>query len=234
MLKRLKNISALQGLIQLGQLTLLLVIFMGFMKHVEAQEVTQLKVDHADGRFIIHANVLIAAPLSQVQAVLTNFKNLSALNPNIKTVEILESSDADKTRMQIQSRTCILFFCLDYQWVQETYVLASNDIITQFDPGLSDFRKGWVRYRLLAEGNHTRLVTDADLMPSFWIPPVLGPALIKHSLRQESLAIALRIEQLTGHQPSSSTVSKSTGRLRPSSSTGSTVNMPKEISIVAQ
>lgn len=233
MQKGLKNMRALQKLIQLGQLTLILFIFMGFMRVVEAQEVTQLKVDHADGRFIIHANILIAAPLSQVQAVLTNFKNLSALNPNIKTVEILESSGADKTRMQIQSRTCILFFCLDYQWVQETYVLASNDIITHFDPGLSDFHKGWVRYRLLAEGDHTRLVTDADLIPSFWIPPLLGPVLIKQSLRQESLAIALRIEQLTRLQPSSSTASKPSDRLQPSSNTWSTVSMPEEISIAA-
>lgn len=199
--------SILQGLLQVSGFSIILWIVMGFAQVVQAKEITQLNIEHADGRFIIHANILIAAPLSQVRAVLTDFENLSELNPNIKTVEILDSKDADQTRMRIQSQTCILFFCLNYQWVQETQVLASNDIITHFDASLSDFRQGWVRYRLLAEGNQTRLVTDADLVPSFWIPPFLGPALIKRSLYQESLAIALRIEQLTRPQPSTSQIS---------------------------
>jgi hypothetical protein len=189
--------SAITGFMQSCGFLITLLVIISFAEVIQAKEVTQLKINHADGRFVIHANILIAAPLYQVRAILTDFENLSELNPNIKTVEILESGDADQTRMQIASRTCILFFCVNYQWVQETYVLASNDIVTHFDPGLSDFYKGWVRYRLLAEGNQTRLVTDADLMPSFWIPPLLGPALIKKSLREESLAIALRIEELT-------------------------------------
>ncbi len=198
--------STMQGLLQTWVLLLTLLFMMSFAGVTQAKEITQLKVNHADGHFIIHANILIAAPLSQVKAVLTDFKNLSDLNPNIKTVEILKSNSADQIRMQIQSRTCVVFFCLDYQWVQETHVLASNDIITHFDPSLSDFDKGWVRYRLLAEGDQTRLVTDANLVPSFWIPPILGPALIKNTLRQESLAIALRIKQLTQSQFPSGTV----------------------------
>ncbi len=201
--------SASQGLMQIqaSDFLIVLLIILGFVNTVQAQEITQLTIDHADGRYIIHANIVIAAPLPQVKTVLTDFGNLSELNPNIKTVEILDNGDADQIRMQIKSETCILFFCIDYQWVQETRILASNDIITHFDASLSDFHEGWVRYRLLAEEKQTRLITDADLVPSFWVPPLLGPALIKNALRQESLAIALRIEQLTRLQFSSSTVS---------------------------
>lgn len=215
--------SVLQRLLQSSSFFVALLFMTGFADVIQAKEITQLKIEHVDGRFIIHANILIAAPLSRVRAVLTDFENLSNLNPNIKTVNILDNGDADQIRMQVQSRTCILFFCLDYQWVQETQVLASDDIITYFDPDFSDFHKGWVRYRLLAEGNHTRLVTDADLVPSFWIPPLLGPALIKKTLQQESIAIALRIEELTHLQPSSASMSLSIDRFQLASSP---INLP--------
>ena len=59
---------------------------------------------------------------------------------------------------------------------------------------MSDFREGWVRYRLLAEGEHTQLITDAMLVPNFWFPPLVGTMLIKGKLSSEALEAATGTE----------------------------------------
>lgn len=175
---------------------MLIVVAMLHAIAAEASEVTELRVEHIDKRFVIHANIVISAPLAQVRRVLTRFENLPKINPNIQTVKILERIAPDQIRMQITSKTCILFFCKHYQWVQQAYLLPSGDILTHMDPTLSDFREGWVRYRLRAEKQRTRLITDAHLAPNFWFPPVVGPAFIKDKLRGAALKTAVNLEKL--------------------------------------
>lgn len=64
------------------------------------------------------------------------------------------------------------------------------------DPSLSDFQEGWVHYRLRAENQHTRLLMDAELVPDFWFPPIVGALLIKRKLQNEALETAFGIERL--------------------------------------
>lgn len=168
---------------------------------VPAGEVAAAVVRHSGGRFTVHTDILIQAPVARVRTTLMQFENLPKVNPGIKKVEILERIDASRLRMRVESRVCMLLICRRYRWVQEVSILASGDIETRIDPEVSDFREGWVRYRLLPEGAETRLIVDAELVPDFWFPPLIGPLLIKNKLRNEALKTAARIEHLAGCGP---------------------------------
>lgn len=166
-----------------------------------AGDLTQATVAYADQRFTVHTELMVHAPAERVRTVLSQPDNLPRLNPAIEEVVILAQTATNQRRMRITSRVCISLICLRYRWVQEARTLSSGDIVTHFDPAASDFREGWVRYRLLPAGGHTRLLMDAELVPDFWFPPLLGPALIKHALRTEALATAAGIERLVAEQP---------------------------------
>jgi hypothetical protein len=166
-----------------------------------AGDLTQATVEYADQRFTVHTELVVHAPAERVRAVLSQPENLPQMNPAIEDVVLLEQTAANQRRMRITSRVCVSLICLRYQWVQEARTLPSGDIVTHFDPDASDFREGWVRYRLLPAGGHTRLLMDAELVPDFWFPPLLGPALIKHALRTEALATAAGIERLAAEKP---------------------------------
>jgi hypothetical protein len=140
--------------------------------------------------------MVIRAPINQVRAVLTNFENLPKINSGIKAVQILKQVDDEPIRMHIASEVCILFICQDYHWIQDAHILPSGDIMTHIEPSLSDFQEGWVRYRFRAEKQHTRLLMDAELVPDFWFPPIVGTFLIKRKLQNEALETALGVEQL--------------------------------------
>jgi hypothetical protein len=166
---------------------------------VQAGEVVATKIDHDDGRFRVHSDMLLNIPVSEVRLLLGDFRNLPSINNDIKNVEFFPDSLQGHQRMRIQSEVCALMVCLDYNWVQEVRVSTQNEIFTRFDPTLSDFRMGWVRYRFRREGSSTRLIMDAELEPDFWFPPVIGPMLIKSKLRDEALETALGIEKLRAY-----------------------------------
>jgi hypothetical protein len=167
--------------------------------YAHSGEVITSNVHHDNGRFTVHSNMLVHLHASYVRKILTDFENLPRINANIKGVNMLAPSPEKAIRMRVESEVCALLVCLDYSWVQEVSILPSGDIITHFDPALSDFREGWVRYQLVSEGAHTRLITDAVLVPDFWFPPLIGPILIKGKLRSEALEAASRIEATTPH-----------------------------------
>jgi hypothetical protein len=178
------------------KLLMLTVIAIFYTNFAQGEAVTRANVEHNHGHFTLHANMVIRAPIHQVRAVLTQFDNLPKINSGIKAVQILDHKDNESVRMRIASEVCLLFICRAYQWVQDARLLPSGDIMTRMDPSLSDFQKGWVRYRLRAENQHTRLLMDAELVPDFWFPPIVGTLLIKRKLQHEALETALGVEQL--------------------------------------
>ena len=167
---------------------------------VNAAEVTQSEVTHDNGRFVVHSSILIRLPASRVREILTNHENLPRINPSIKHASLLTPSHNGDTRMRLESRVCSLFVCVNYQWVQTVTTDSSGDILTYFDPSMSDFREGWVRYRITADGKNTRLTTQAVLVPDFWFPPVIGSVFIKKKLSAEAFNTASGIESITANK----------------------------------
>lgn len=168
---------------------------------IGAGEVIKSVVERRGEHFIVHSEVLIQVPESRVRAILTQYENLPQVNPGIKAVQILTRRGNGQVRMRVVSEVCILVICLDYAWVQEVRTLPDNDIEAVIDPAESSFKEGEARWRLVAENGGTRLVFSADLVPSFWFPPGIGPLIIKHKLAREVLETALEVERLGQASP---------------------------------
>jgi hypothetical protein len=182
----------------LGEIAALLLSAAGVARASETQFAA---VSYNDGRFIAHTEVLIARPIEEVRAVLTDYENLPAINRGIKTVSILRRGAAGEARMRVVAEACVLVFCRRYTWVQDASLAPSGDIVTVIDPALSDFREGRIRYRLVSQqAAHTRLIFDADLVPDFWLPPLIGPWIVKQKLLTEALETAQGVEQAAGQQ----------------------------------
>lgn len=160
----------------------------------QGAEVVEVISRYQDRRFTAHSEVLIQIPPSKVRAILTDFENLAQINKSLRRVHILEHGNNDSVRMRVITRICILFICRNFVWIQQIRTLPSGDIVAVIEEG--DFREGRVRWRLLSQNGHTRLLFDADLVPDFWFPPIIGPWLIKRKLQEEALETAQGIEQV--------------------------------------
>jgi hypothetical protein len=161
-----------------------------------AGEVLDAHVEHEDGRFTVHADLVIAVPPAAATAVLTDYAGLPRVNDGVRRVILEPPRPGHTARMRVEAEVCILFLCLDYRWRQEVDRPAPGVIRATLDPTYGDFRAGTVTWRITPQGEDTRLTMDAELTPDFWFPPLIGPWLVKRKLREEALATALGVERV--------------------------------------
>jgi hypothetical protein len=173
-----------------------LLLCLAFATPVTAGEILRERVELKSGHYRIAFDVLLHAPAARVRTLLTDYPGLVRVNPVIKRVIVLTRPDAPRLRMRVLTRACFWFFCRTLAHVQEVREAPDGAFIAEVLPHLSDFRYGKMIWRLLpAEGN-TRLQFRGDIVPAFWVPPVLGPRFIKRKLREEVLETARAVEIL--------------------------------------
>lgn len=161
-----------------------------------AGEVVELTVEHEKGVYRVYADVVLYAPVDAVRAVLTDYEELERLSPSILKAETLESPEAGVVRVRTVAEACALGFCRKLTRVEDVHNQTPADLQADIVPGLSDFDSGSTHWRFLALGTQTRLIYEGSLEPGFWVPPLIGPGVVKRGLRREFDATFTNLEAL--------------------------------------
>ncbi len=144
---------------------------------------------------------LAHAPADQVFAIITDFENLSQLNPLIKSSRILPIQEPYKKRVEIVTRGCMLFFCKTITRVEDVQFDHTLTINTEFVVSMSDFKSGRTTWTFEPSGENTRVTYDAQMVPDFWLPPFVGPYALKKQLYSQLKYTANKINYLlTTHE----------------------------------
>jgi hypothetical protein len=159
-----------------------------------AAEFLETEVTHTDGRYRLRFEVRLAAEPAQVRRRLTDYDHLDRLSRVIVASRRLPDGADGAARVHQAMRACVLFLCRTVQRVLEVETADNGDILTRTDPGASDFEHGEETWQILAEDNGTRLRYRASQTPRFFIPPFIGPWLLKSRLRDELDTVAQRLE----------------------------------------
>lgn len=161
----------------------------------DAATVLETQVSHSDNVYRIRFAVVIDAPLERVRAVMTDFAQLTKLTDTLIESEVLTRS-AGKQRIRVVFRTCVLFFCKQMRKTEDVETLSNGDIVTVAVPAESDFHRAEARWHLAGDAVATRVEYDAEMEPRFFVPPLIGPALVKSKIRRELIATAGNLERL--------------------------------------
>jgi len=164
-----------------------------------AQKAT-VEVEHHGDAFTVSFDAVVKAPLPRVYAVLTDFPALPALNPAIIAVSVYPPPGGVGVRVRSVLKSCIWFFCRKVVQVEDVVEPNAHSIDARIVPGRGDFKSGWSDWRLSAQGAETRLHYEARRVPDFWIPPLIGPWAVEHTLRAQ-LEATLPILQRLASQP---------------------------------
>ena len=160
-----------------------------------AATILETQVSHSDNVYRIRFAVLIDAPVARVRAVMTDFAQLTKLTDTLIESEVISRS-AGKQRIRVVFRTCVLFFCKQMRKTEDVETLSDGDIVTVAVPEESDFHRAEARWRLAGDGASTRVEYDAEMEPRFFVPPLIGPALVKSKIRRELIATVANLERL--------------------------------------
>lgn len=163
---------------------------------VNGADMLNSSLTRQNGRYMMHMETVVQAPVSKVHSLLMDYKNFTRLNSVIKQVESVEHLDSGGIRIGISSEFCIMAICQQFTWIQDVQVLPNGDISITFVPNQGDFRQGNGRWHLLAVEGGTQLIFDIDLTPKYWIPPVFGSWLVERKLSNDAFEFAQGLERM--------------------------------------
>ena len=164
---------------------------------VQGGQIETLEVSQDGDHYAMAMKATVAAPRQAVYALLTDYARLAELAPAIQECRLLEEVPGEYQRVYTQAKQCVLFFCREVVHVQDVRQGADFTLTATTLPQYSDFRAGFARWVLdESDGGLTDLTFTLEITPDFWVPPLIGPALVKNMLRDEAVRTVEQLEHL--------------------------------------
>lgn len=142
----------------------------------------QIKVGNDGQQVSVDATFIVPVPPQQAWLVLTDFDNI----PNfISGIVASKVNDRYGNRLRVSQKgvTRYGFLNFSFESVREVNLFPFRRIHERMLSG--SMRKMEETTQLLPEGNYTRIVYHADIIPGRWIPPVVGNVFITHEAREQ-------------------------------------------------
>jgi hypothetical protein len=168
--------------------------------HAFAADIRRLEATHDDDRYKLTFEVVLNAGRDKVWNIMTDYDRLPRVSKIIVESRILKQEDENRHRVSVTFHACVLIFCKTMKKVVDILARPRDDIVVTGDPALSDFRYSVEHWQVSAEGANTRLHYTAEMVPDFFVPPLIGPWMVKYFLKKEITATAIQVEALAGHE----------------------------------
>jgi hypothetical protein len=178
--------------------------FLGFWSvSAAAGQVFMAAVTHHEGNYLVEVDVLVDVPEPTARALLTDYNHLGRINPAIEISEVLLERKPGDYRVKTVTKACVWFYCKRIHQIQDVIEAHDGSITAVVIPELSDFKQGYARLNIWQEPGGSRIRIRSEVEPDFWIPPLIGPWLIKRKLRSEALETVQNLERVAHQAPMS-------------------------------
>ena len=139
----------------------------------------------------------VEAGRAGVLTLLTDHDNFHEISVIVIESARLQGGDGDKIRRRLIVETCVLLLCFTAVVVEDIQEFSDGRILATMIPEASDFNYGMTEWRVNpTRTDHSEINYRSVLQPDFWIPPVIGPFLLKRKLVKEAQDTILNIERL--------------------------------------
>lgn len=170
-----------------------------------AADLRSVDVDYEGGYYTMNSTVWFDATVEQVFEVFRQWDLSTEFSSAIVESRDVEADEQGRPQYYIKHKGCVLFFCLSFE--RNGFVeLTENEILRAFaDPERSDFEKADETWTFMAENGGTIVTYHLEMKPKFWVPPGIGPWVIKRKLKNDGGDAIDRIEviaQRIGEEPS--------------------------------
>ena len=166
-----------------------------------AAQVLDVQVMHVGSSFLIGMRITIDAPPRAVFRALQDYSAMMRYNPDLRSVRIKSSGVPGRVRLFTAIHTCVLIFCKTMHQEQLMTAVAGADggvLEAAFLPD-GDFKAGSGRWNVEAcpaAASETCLDARIELVPAFWVPPVIGPWVIRRKMLEEARRTSAGLESL--------------------------------------
>lgn len=160
-----------------------------------AAELREIEVTHEKGVYRLNSVTWLDAPIAGVFDVLTDYDQFERVSSVYDEARYLEREDDAAPRVFTRVKGCVLFFC---QTIDRTETLTNhglNCLRAVTDPAVSDFDQAEARWVLRELDEGTEVTYSIVMEPSFFIPPLVGPYVLKRRLKKGAGGAIDRMER---------------------------------------
>ena len=167
--------------------------------NASAGKVQHASVEHVDGQYYLKLGMLLEVQGEPVWDLISDHDQFHRISDEILESEFIGELGRGIKQRRLLTRTCVLVFCFSAKIVEQ-FREDDYSIRTRFIPGLSDFDSGATTWRVIPlDENNCMVEFESELEPAFWIPPVLGPYIMKKKLLSVAKKSIRRIETLAAN-----------------------------------
>jgi len=165
---------------------------------VAGGEIHHIDVQYKRGVYKLEFDATINADHESVYAVVTDYDNLDRLSAALVDSALISSPEDQTKRRRLVMKACVLIFCFKAKMVEKIEEIGKEIILMTIIPEESDFRSGNTEWRLTSiNEEQSRIQFKSTEEPDFWIPPLIGPMILKRKLIREAKETLKQIEVLT-------------------------------------
>jgi len=161
-----------------------------------AAEMRSVDVQYEGGRYSLVSVAWFDAGIDETFEVFRTWDYSTQFSSAVVDALDLDPDSSGRPGYYVLNRGCILFFCKSM--VRQGYVEVQHnrDLRAVANPQVSDFRLFEENWKFAEESGGTRVRYALLMEPDFWVPPTIGPYLIKRKLRDDGSDALDRIEDL--------------------------------------
>ena len=159
-----------------------------------AAEMRSIDVQFEQGFYTLESTVWFDAGLESTYEVFSDWDMSVDFSSAVVEARDIEPGDDGRPGFFVRNRGCILFFCKSLTregWVERERFTVLRAMA---DPSRSDFEVSNETWTFVEAEGGTIVTYHLYMRPAFWVPPAIGPYLIKRKLRREGGRALDRIE----------------------------------------
>ncbi len=162
----------------------------------QSAEILSIQVDSDEGVYTMTSEVWFEAPLAQIYEVYRYWDYAPDFSSAIVEARDMEPDDSGRPQFYIRNKGCVLFFCKSFERQGYIESLPMREVRAFANADTSDFVFSNESWRFLPRDGGTIVTYDLQMKPKFWVPPGIGPYLIKRNLKNNGGDAVNRIEKI--------------------------------------
>lgn len=137
---------------------------------------TRFSISRQDDEFLIEGALSVSVPPSVAWAVLVDYDHMHEFVPNMHESRVLTR---DGTHLRVVQKGVMPFgpFNFPYDVERDVHLQPETVVVSRGVRG--NMRKVELLTELEAQGEGVRIHHRAAIVPDFWVPPLLGPRLLR-------------------------------------------------------
>jgi ribosome-associated toxin RatA of RatAB toxin-antitoxin module len=143
-------------------------------------------VNRTDEGFTVDVDIVVPVPVSNMWAVITDFERMTDFIPNLTESKVLLRKQ-NWVRVQQKGYTRIGPFRLDFASTREIQMTPEREMQAHGTAG--NLKRVESITRLTTVGTGTRLEYHVEAEPDFWIPPLVGPYVVREQTAEQFSAL---------------------------------------------